>query len=121
MSDTPRTDKAAWRENSAPASECVTAEFARELERELGAQKVRFDTMSDALLPRPGERIKAQVGAYVVSKLTSSGHLPPITTEQRIERLRQFTTGERGPYDGIGGDLVAMLAEIERLRAKEAS
>lgn len=34
---TPRTDKAAWRENNSAVSECVTAAFARQLESELDA------------------------------------------------------------------------------------
>jgi hypothetical protein len=29
--------------------------------------------------------------------------------DQRIQRLREFATGERGPYDGIADDMAALL------------
>lgn len=29
--------------------------------------------------------------------------------EQRLERLRDFASGERGPYDGIASDIVILL------------
>lgn len=36
MTDTPRTDEAIW-DSIEPPAECVSAEFARQLERELNA------------------------------------------------------------------------------------
>jgi len=45
MSDTPRTDANCWRQNGSLVSECVTAVFARQLERELAAKQAELDRL----------------------------------------------------------------------------
>lgn len=35
-----------------------------------------------------------------------------MTAERRIQRLRQFSTGERGPYDGIAADIACVLEAL---------
>lgn len=49
MSDTPRTDAAMWSETGFPAGCVTTAEFARELERELSELRKHTDAMAEGL------------------------------------------------------------------------
>ena len=47
----------------------------------------------------------------------SKSNTPPaaserMTAEQRLKRLREFTTGERGPYTDLTNDIKAVLASL---------
>ena len=68
MSDTPRTDQAAWHQ-----TEVVEADFARQLERELAAALA--DAERYRLLKRGGGRPGSSVGRPIVAKVLRSGAL----------------------------------------------
>ena len=38
----------------------------------------------------------------------------PLDLQQRLERLRDFAAGERGPYEGIANDITLALAAFNR-------